>query len=103
MIEDINGTISGNIVTDLGEIVGSIILDEIVISGDITADTPIISGSVSSSTIPEVYEGEYTVTPKVNEQSLETKQRNMKYNVTVKAVPYHETSNKYGTTVSIVS
>lgn len=40
-----------------------------------------------------LYEGEYTVTPKVYEQSLKTKQKYLIDDVTVQKIPYSETSN----------
>ncbi len=51
----------------------------------------------------EVYEGPYIVTPKVIEQTLETNNKFMDYDVTVLEVPYAETSNIYGTTVIIAT
>ena len=42
------------------------------------------------------YDGDYTVTPKVYEQILETQDKSMSDNVTVEAVPYSEVSNPQG-------
>lgn len=39
------------------------------------------------------YTGEYEVTPKTTDQTLETAGRVMAKDLTVKAVPYYETSN----------
>lgn len=47
------------------------------------------------------YEGAYTVTPKIHEQSLATKNKRMKADVTIKEIPYYETSNISGKTVYI--
>lgn len=47
------------------------------------------------------YEGEYEVTPKVEEQVLPTKGKGMKEDVTVKAIPVFEVSNEHGTTFII--
>lgn len=44
----------------------------------------------------EVYEGSYTVTPKVTSQELETADRLLKENVTVNAIPYWDVSNETG-------
>lgn len=41
----------------------------------------------------EYYEGAYQVTPRVNTQVLPTAQKLMADDVTVKAIPYYETSN----------
>ena len=49
------------------------------------------------------YDGSYTVTPKVSEQTLPTKERYMNNDVTVYGVPRYDTSNEYGTTVYIAS
>ena len=42
------------------------------------------------------YTGDYTVIPKVYEQTLETKNKSMTDDVTVEAVPYSEVSNLSG-------
>ena len=42
------------------------------------------------------YEGEYTVTPKINAQTLPTKEKIMFEDVTIKAIPYYEVSNNNG-------
>ena len=39
------------------------------------------------------YTGEYSVTPRINEQMLLTAQKLMTENVKIKAIPYFETSN----------
>ena len=62
-----------------------------------------------AETLPDVsvddgdpYEGEYVVTPKVNEQTLPTKQKVMLDDMTVLAIPYAEvTNNSNGKTVTI--
>lgn len=50
---------------------------------------------------PEIYDGEYEVTPKTHEQHLATNQKFMEDDVTIKKIPYYETSNDYGTTCYI--
>lgn len=48
------------------------------------------------------YEGEYTVTPKIVSQTMETANKRMTEDVTVKAIPYYEVSNEHnGKTVII--
>lgn len=50
----------------------------------------------------EPYEGEYIVTPKVEAQTMPTKEKVMLDDVTIKAIPYAEVSNNAnGTTVTI--
>lgn len=49
-----------------------------------------------------LYTGEYEVTPKVTEQTLETAMRSMDSDVTIHAIPYYEVDNIYqGQTVII--
>ena len=42
------------------------------------------------------YEGEYDVTPKIEEQKLETKNKTMKEDVTIFAIPYSSVTNPEG-------
>lgn len=49
------------------------------------------------------YEGAYSVTPLVSEQTLETANKLMREDVLVLGVPYYETSNLTGETVYIAS
>jgi hypothetical protein len=50
----------------------------------------------------ETYRGPYEVTPKVNLiQTLSTKAKVLTNNVTIKEIPYYETSNKSGLTAII--
>lgn len=42
------------------------------------------------------YEGEYAVTPKVDAQTMPTRDKVMMDDVTVKAIPYYEVSNNAG-------
>lgn len=47
------------------------------------------------------YDGAYTVTPKIEPQTLGTKDKLMADDVTVKSIPYFEMDNNNGTTVFI--
>ena len=49
------------------------------------------------------YEGEYVVIPKRRDIVLDTRNKTMRDDVTVKEVPYAETSNQYGTTYIIAA
>ena len=50
------------------------------------------------------YEGTYVITPTASGYSLPTKSKTMKDDLTVNAIPYHETSNESGgITCSIAS
>lgn len=42
------------------------------------------------------YDGEYTVTPRVYAQTLATRYKTMRENVTVLEIPYYETTNPQG-------
>lgn len=41
----------------------------------------------------EAFEGDYTVIPKISPQIMPTKEKVMINDVTIKAIPYYETSN----------
>ena len=65
-----------------------------------------LSGALSPATVkvtPEIYTGEYIVTPQTYEQYLNTDNKLMTDDVTVLEIPYSEVSNLYGTTISIAS
>ena len=49
----------------------------------------------------EHYSGDYEVIPKVTAQELSTKAKVMDDDVTIRAIPYYETSNLKGKTVYI--
>ena len=73
----------------------------------VTADKVTVGMSIGAEykiAVPEVYEGEYIVTPKAHEsQTLETANKLLEENVLVLDVPYFQTSNEYGDTVYIAS
>ena len=43
-----------------------------------------------------IYEGSYTATPKVNEQTLPTRKKFLEEDVTIKKIPYFEVGNNSG-------
>ena len=51
----------------------------------------------------ERFAGPYEVTPKVDAQTLHTKDKTMAEDLTVLAVPYYEMDNQTGTTIFIAS
>ena len=53
--------------------------------------------------VNDPYTGSYEATPTAYEQSLPTSGKTMTRNVTIHKVPYYETSNESGITVSILS
>ena len=61
----------------------------------------VVDGKWKAQELP-AYEGEYEVTPKVNEQTLPTSQKLLKENLVVEKIPYYEVGNNSGgTTVTI--
>lgn len=62
----------------------------------------VINGTITSYTSAPIYEGDYIVTPRVNEEVvLETSDKLLTDDVTVLEIPYYETSNISGYTVYI--
>lgn len=56
-----------------------------------------VTSVIYQTEVQDVYAGDYEVTPKVTrEQTLETKRKVMKDNVTVKKMPQFEVSNDAG-------
>ena len=82
----ITGTISGGRVGNLQGVIQS--------NGTIT-------GRIAIGGVEETYNGSYEVTPKVYPQSLHTKNKVMKENISILEIPYYETSNLSGKTVYI--
>ena len=65
-----------------------------------TIGAKVYRATYTQETVP-VYEGAYDVTPKTVAQTLQTKDKKMKDDVAVLAIPYFEISNTDGTTVII--
>lgn len=59
--------------------------------------------SIHQGSILPVYKGSYEVTPMTVQQLLSTKEKHMLDDVTIHEIPYFETTNEYGETVSIAS
>lgn len=53
--------------------------------------------------VQDPYTGSYEATPTAYEQSIPTSGKTMTRNFTIHKVPYYETSNESGVTVSILS
>ena len=62
-----------------------------VIVGQMCMKQPIVVPSTQ-----DVYEGSYDVTPKTMQQTLQTAEKYMLENVTVRKIPYYESSNSGG-------
>lgn len=53
-------------------------------------------GEISYIPTSEVFSGSYSVTPKVTEQNIPTAEKYMKYDMTIKSIPYFNVSNTAG-------
>ena len=60
-----------------------------------------LRGMIAISGAEDSYDDDYIITPHVYAQTLNTKNKLMKDNVSVLAIPYYETSNLSGKTVYI--
>lgn len=78
-------------------------------TGQITKENQRASGTINIPTgggeyTPNPYDGDYTIIPKAySDVVLDTNGKTMFDDVTVKQVPYYETSNEFGETVYIAS
>ena len=71
------------------------IRSEISITGKLKTED-VVFGNVQVSGNLSIYNGDYTVTPSVEEQTLKTANKKMLEDVTVKKIPFYETSNLSG-------
>lgn len=71
------------------------------LSGSIRSKA-ILVGKVSVITGYDEFEGAYEVTPKVNGQMIETKDKLMYKDLIVGSIPYYEVSNSKGGTTIII-
>lgn len=92
-------TVSGDIITKqhLVGVTSNIEAGYETVSGDITATQHLV-GNIESTYMPSIkkYTGDYEVTPTPSEQILETKDKRMLDDVTVRAIPYFEVQNQTG-------
>ena len=93
----INGVTLTGIINNSSELVGTIQSTHFL-RGTINS-VPTITGAIGGP--EETYKGSYIVTPKVYPQSLPTKNKIMKSDVSILEIPYYETSNLSGKTVYI--
>lgn len=74
------------------------LMDMVEESFDMDMDTAIVVNHIGG----DPYDGEYTITPKVTEQTLPTRAKTMRDDVTVLEIPYVSVSNlSGGNTVTI--
>lgn len=106
MIGDVKAkaSITGE-VTAVASVEGSVVGKAGVINGELEARTVLGDISVGRVVVehPEYpnYKGDYEVIPGPDAQSLETANKTMKDDVTIKAIPYYDVSNPYGRTIYI--
>ena len=62
-----------------------------------------LSGTIERSGKAVYFDGPYEITPMVDAQRFATSGKTMLNDLTVREVPYYETSNIYGNTVYIAS
>ena len=78
----------------------AVISNSVALTGRINSINK-LQGVISVLEPVDSYKGDYIITPKVESQSIKTKNKKMEDNVTVLAIPYYETSNPTGKTVYI--
>lgn len=78
----------------------AIIRSEGILSGSIVSEG-ILRGSLSMPIGYEDYSGPYTVTLKVESQSLSTADKHLLHDITIEPIPYYEVSNQNGKTIII--
>ena len=71
------------------------IRSEISITGKLKTED-VVFGKIQLSGNLSIYNGDYTVTPSVEEQTLKTANKKMLEDITVKKIPFYETSNLSG-------
>lgn len=72
------------------------------IKATISEDSGVIEGVINGYTSAPIYEGDYIVTPKTDEEVvLNTSDKLLTDDITVLEIPYYETSNVSGYTVYI--
>lgn len=101
---EIKGTIQSNelkgTIQDDNKIIGTL-TSQLSIVGSVGNTTTLIAHIQPGITTFPTYTGEYIIIPSLEEQILETKNKITRENVEVKEIPYSETSNDYGYTVTI--
>lgn len=84
-----------NLVTN-NAIIGNVVINDAVLGG------ATINGVVINRPTYPNYEGDYEVTPRVEDIILETKERSMQDDLTILAIPYYETTNLSGGYTAII-
>lgn len=80
---------------------GEISENQLSINGVLTSNNNVLVGKVNTSTSAPPYTGSYDIIPSVEEQILNTRNRLLSDDLSIKEIPYFETSNPYGETIYI--
>ena len=78
-----------------GTLIGKISSRNAILLGKIQSHMT-LNGKVTISSDHEYFNGDYEVIPKIESQSLETKDKIMSKDVLIKSIPYYEVSNPQG-------
>lgn len=78
----------------------AVITDSVYLVGKFS-EINTLKGTIALSEVVDSYLGDYVITPKIESQTMLTKNKKMEENITVLAIPYYETSNLSGKTVYI--
>ena len=84
-----------------GTLIGKISSRNAILLGKIQSNMT-LNGKVTISSGHEYFNGDYEVIPKIESQSLETKDKLMSKDVLIKSIPYYEVSNPAGGTTFII-
>lgn len=79
-----------------------IVIPSVTLSASISNNERSLSGHVTVSTEYDTYSGDYDVVPQIESQILNTSDKLMSKDMTIKAIPYYSVSNEYdGETIII--
>lgn len=80
---------------------GGVIAAKATLGGSLQKDAS-LAGIVQMPVGFEKYKGEYVITPKLDKQIVEAKDKVMSDDITIKSIPYYEVSNTHGGTTFII-
>lgn len=103
--QELKGTINSNrikgtIYNNQEKLIGTI-QSGLSVVGTVSGNSSLVATIVPSTITYPNYDGDYIIIPQVNEQTLETKNKITRENIEIKEIPYSETSNEYGFTITI--
>lgn len=95
-------TLTGSVSQTVRKLTGTIEPVSVNLTGKINLNMPVLIGRVLISTDYDNFNGDYEVTPKINSQTIETKNKLMYEDLIVKSIPYYEVSNTQGRVTIII-